>query len=174
MEDPSNSISTQGISSAVTQMLTNNEATVIIDSYSILNRLAVQSGCCNWAFLKDRFHHNYWSFPLPKGSPFVPVFSNVWVHLTAWAYDVQRCWWRWICWIRSGNLSRFYCSINWIFSHTTSYDWPIIRYKLEKVLSITLYKAMCNFVQHHIRIITKIFKLHAYDILIPYGVVTCA
>ena len=77
MKDPSNSISKQGLSSAVQQLLENNEAAVIIDSYKPMYQLAVRSGYCNWGFMDDRFFHSYWAFPLPKGSPFLSIISDV-------------------------------------------------------------------------------------------------
>ena len=77
MEDSSNSITTQGLRSAVKQLLENDEAFVIIDWYPVMYQLAVRSGYCNWGFLNDRFYHSYASFPFPQGSPFVSVFSKV-------------------------------------------------------------------------------------------------
>ena len=77
IEDPSNSISEQGLHSAVQQLLANDEASVVIHSYEPMYQLAVRSGYCNWGFLNDRFYHNYWSFPMPKGSPFVSTFNRV-------------------------------------------------------------------------------------------------
>ena len=79
MEDPGNSISQQGVRSAVQQLLANDEASVIIGSYNSMYQNAVRSGYCNWGFLNDRFYYNYVTFPLPKGSPFVSTFSKVYV-----------------------------------------------------------------------------------------------
>ena len=76
-EDPSNSIAKQGLSSAIQQLLENSETAVIIDFYPAMYYQAVKSRYCNWGFLNDRFYPTYLSFPLPKGSPFVSVFSSV-------------------------------------------------------------------------------------------------
>ena len=77
IEEPSNSITKQGLRLAIQQMLENNESAVIIDLYKSINYMAVKSRYCNWGFMDDRFYHSFMSFPLPKGSPFVSVFSNV-------------------------------------------------------------------------------------------------
>ena len=77
MEEPSNSLAKQGLSSAIQQLLENDEASVIIGLYPVMYHMAVKSGYCNWGFLTDHFHHAYMSFPFPHGSPFVSVFSKV-------------------------------------------------------------------------------------------------
>ena len=77
IEETSNSISEQGLRSAVQQLLMYDEANVIVDAHETMYQMAVRSGYCNWGFLNDRFYHNYWSFPMPKGSPFVSTFSRV-------------------------------------------------------------------------------------------------
>ena len=77
MDEPSNSLAKQGLSSAIQQLLENDEASVIISSYRVMYQMAVESRHCNWGFLTDRFYHAYMSFPFPQGSPFVSVFSKV-------------------------------------------------------------------------------------------------
>ena len=76
MEDPDNSFSQQGLIPAMFQLLQDNEAAVIVENYHTLYQLGVESGFCNWGFLRDRFFRANWAFPFPKGSPFLSIFSE--------------------------------------------------------------------------------------------------
>ena len=76
-EDPENPVSKVGLSSAIVTLLKDNEDDMIVADYNPMYELAVSSGCCSWGFLQDQLFRNNWAFPLPEGSPFLPVFNNM-------------------------------------------------------------------------------------------------
>ena len=90
MEHPGNLFSKEGLASAILKLLENNEGTVIVGPSSPMHELAISTGYCNWGFLEDRFFRSNWAFPLPKGSPFLQVFNNMWVRQMKLILSVQK------------------------------------------------------------------------------------
>ena len=84
MEHPENSFSEEGLTPAIHKLLESNADAVIVGPSSPMHELAVSTGYCNWGFLEDRFFRNNWAFPLPKGSPFLSTFNNMWERYQAY------------------------------------------------------------------------------------------
>ena len=78
MAHAENALTLKGPATAIDKLMENNEDIVVVGSHTPLHELAIQSGHCNWGMLEDRFFRDDWAFPFPKGSPFLPVFNEMW------------------------------------------------------------------------------------------------
>ena len=61
----------------VSELLETNEDAVVVGPYHPMYELAIGSGYCNWGILNDWIFRESWVYPFPKGSPFVPIFSEM-------------------------------------------------------------------------------------------------
>ena len=77
MENNENPYTEEGVQASVYQLLKANEDAVLVGPYHTMYYIAVSSGYCNWGFFKDRIFHENSVYAISKGSPFLPVFSEM-------------------------------------------------------------------------------------------------